>query len=335
MTIENPEQGNIIGATTRETVERAPQAALPSRAALWRLRMGMWIKSLRESWVLFAENPIGLIGLGLLLFFALMAIAHPILMNTVWPRQIYHPFLGYDPAVPFHPSAPGPGHLLGTDAIGRDVLSQLMYSTSSEFALGMVAAIVTVGIGTIIGAVSAYYGGILDVFFMRLADLVIMIPTIPLLIVLGAMFDLNLVSLGFILGILSGFGGVTVIIKSQALTIKVKPYIEAARVAGGSDFHIIRSHLIPNLMPLSFLYMMFTATNAIFSEAVLSTFGLLNIRMSWGLMIHTTQSTGYLLDFSRWWLVFPAGLAITLLCMAFYLVGRAMDEVINPRLRRR
>ena len=332
MTIENSEQGNIVGATAREVVERP--VAKPA-SALWRIRLGMWLKSLRENWVLFAENPIGLVGLGLLIFFALMAIAHPILMNTVWPRQIYHPYLGYDEAIAFHPAPPSARHLLGTDAIGRDVLSQLMYSTSSEFALGMVAAIVTVTIGTVIGAVSAYYGGILDVLFMRLADLVIMIPTIPLLIVLGALFDLNLVLLGLVLGILSGFGGVTVIIKSQALSIKVKPYIEAARVAGGGDFHIIRSHLIPNLMPLSFLYMMFTATGAIFSEAVLSTFGLLNIRMSWGLMIHTTQSTGYLLDFSRWWLVFPAGLAITLLCSAFYLVGRAMDEVINPRLRRR
>jgi peptide/nickel transport system permease protein len=80
---------------------------------------------------------------------------------------------------------------------------------------------------------------------------------------------------------------------------------------------------------------MFTVTTAIFSEAVLSFFGLLNIRMSWGIMIFTTQASGYLLDFRRWWLVFPASLSITLLCAAFYLVGRALDEVVNPRLRRR
>jgi len=89
------------------------------------------------------------------------------------------------------------------------------------------------------------------------------------------------------------------------------------------------------LLPLSFLYMMFTVTSAIFSEAVLSFFGLLNIRMSWGLMIYTTSQAGYLLDIQKWWLIFPASVSITLLCAAFYLVGRAMDEVVNPRLRRR
>src|SRR5258705_4194011 len=115
----------------------------------------------------------------------------------------------------------------------------------------------------------------------------------------------------------------------------VKPYIEAARIAGGGHRHIITTHIIPNLLPLSFLYMMFTVTDAIFSEAVLSFFGLLNIRMSWGIMIHTAQTEGYLLNFSTWWLLFPPSVSITLLCAAFYMVGRALDEVINPRLRRR
>jgi peptide/nickel transport system permease protein len=80
---------------------------------------------------------------------------------------------------------------------------------------------------------------------------------------------------------------------------------------------------------------MFSVTSAIFSEAVLSFFGLLNIRMSWGLMIHTTSYSGYLLNLNTWWLIFPASLSISLLCAAFYLVGRAMDEVVNPRLRKR
>lgn len=331
MTIEKSEQGQLTPAT-------APQAAgLPAgrHPALWRVRLKLLLKNLRTTWGIFAENPVGLVGLALLIFFALLALAHPILMHTVWPRQVYDPITGYDASIVSHPAAPSARHLLGTDALGRDVLSQLMYSTSSEFALGVIAALVTVTIGTTIGAISAYFAGPIDVVFMRLADLVIMTPTIPLLLVLGSMIRLNLVQLGLVLGILSGFGGVTVIIKSQALAIKVKPYIEAARVSGGNDWRIIFSHIVPNLMPLSFLYMMFTATDAIFSEAVLSIFGLLNVRMSWGLMIYTTQTSGYLLDFNRWWLVWPAGVAITLLCSAFYLVGRAMDEVINPRLRRR
>ena len=171
---------------------------------------------------------------------------------------------------------------------------------------------------------------------MRLADLVIMMPTLSLLIVVAVLFDLNLYKLAIILGIIAGFGGTALVIKSQALTIKVKPYMEVARVAAGGTFHLLFVHMIPNLLPIAFLYMMFTVTAAIFSEAALSFFGVLNIRMSWGIMIHTTQAAGYLLGGAKyWWLLMPAGLSITLLCGAFYLVGRGMDEVVNPRLRRR
>ena len=105
---------------------------------------------------------------------------------------------------------------------------------------------------------------------MRLADLTIALPAISLLIVLSALFNLNLFFLALIIGVLGGFGGTTIILKAQALTIRVKPFIEAARVAGGGHLHIIFRHIIPHLLPLALLYMMFTVTGAIFAEAVLS-----------------------------------------------------------------
>jgi len=302
---------------------------------LWKIRLRLFLRSARTNFQLFAENPIGLFGLGIILFFALMALIHPYLMDNVWDRNIYDPVIGIDQSIPYHPAPPSADHWLGTDPLGRDVLSQLMFGTRAAFVLGILAAIVTVTIATTVGALSAYYGGIVDTIFMRLAVLIIMTPTVTILIVMAALFNVGFVHLAIIIGLLGGFGGATIIIKSQALTIKVRAYIEAARVAGGGDVHIILRHIIPNLLPLSFLYMMFTVTTAIALEAVLSFFGLLNIRMSWGLMIYTTQRAGYLLDMSKWWLVFPAGLAITMLCAAFYLVGRAMDEVVNPRLRKR
>jgi peptide/nickel transport system permease protein len=302
---------------------------------MWRVRLNLSIKALRTNWALFAENPIGLVGLGVIVFFGLFALAHPILMNTVWEPRIYHPVSGFDMEIAFHPSPPSARHLLGTDPLGRDVLSQLMYSTRFEFALGILSAVVTVVIATTIGAVSAYYGGIIDTLLMRLADLVIMVPFLPILIVLSALTEVGMIELALVIGLLSGFGGTTIVIKSQALAIKVKPFIEAARIAGGGDFHIILKHMVPNLLPISLLYMMFIVTNAIFVEAVLSYFGLTTIQMSWGLMINTTKVFGYLLRFDTWYLLIPASLSITLLCAAFYLVGRALDEVVNPRLRRR
>jgi peptide/nickel transport system permease protein len=302
---------------------------------VWRVRLGLAWRSLKANLALFSENPIGLIGVGLILFFALMALIHPILMDTVWDPKIYDPVIGIDQNISPHPAPPSAAHWLGTDPLGRDVLSQLMWSTRSAFVLGLLAASVTVIIATTIGAVSAYYGGLIDAIFMRLADLGIMTPTITILIVLGTLFDLGMVQLAIVIGFLSGFGATTMIIKSQALTIKVRTYIEAAKVAGGGDWHIIARHIIPNLMPLSFLYMMFTVTAAISIEAVLAFFGLLNIRMSWGLMIQTTSYAGYLLDLKKWWLVFPPSMAISILSGAFYLVGRALDEIVNPRLRKR
>ena len=307
-----------------------------SPSGIRRAKMRLALRGFRESWTIFVESRIGVIGLAVIVIFALMAVSHPILMATIWDDATYDPVTGYAFDQTEQPAPPSWAHPLGTDPLGRDVLSQLLSSTSSEFILGIVAALVTVTIATTVGAVAAYYGGIVDTLFMRLADLVVSLPGLSLLIVLSALFDLNLFMLALLIGILGGFGGSSIIFKSQALSVSVKPYIEAARVAGGSRFHIIFVHIIPNLLPLSFLYMMFTVTGAIFSEAVLSYFGLLNIRMSWGIMIHTSSTAGYLLGGTKyWWLIVPAGASITLLCSTFYLVGRALDEVANPRLRRR
>jgi len=306
-----------------------------SRGSLLAARAQLGWASFKANLALFAENRIGLVGVAIIVIFALGAVSYPILINTVWDKNLYDPIIGIDESLIEFPSAPDARHILGTDPLGRDVLAQLLYSTSSEFVLGIIAASVTVVLATTVGAVSAYFGGMIDLFFMRLADIMIMMPYITILIVLSSMLEMTMTVLALVIGVLSGFGAAAVVIKSQALTVTVRAYIEAARVAGGSDSHIILAHILPNLLPISFLYMMFTVTTAIFSEAVLSFFGLLNIRMSWGLMIHTTNQAGYLLKLDKWWLIYPASIAITMLCAAFYMVGRALDEVVNPRLRRR
>jgi len=197
--------------------------------------------------------------------------------------------------------------------------------------------LVTVFIATSVGSVAAYYGGTTDAIFMRLADLLLMLPQLALLIALSSVFlDFHLWHLAILIGVLGGFGGTAIVLKSQALSVKVKPFIDAARIAGGSNMRIIFTHLIPNVLPLSFLYMMFTVTGAIATEATLSFLGLLNVDMSWGIMLQLAQNQGYLISGGNfWWLLFPAGASVTLLSAAFYLVGRGMDEVVNPRLRGR
>ncbi len=346
---------------------------------LWRIRLRLLRRSLGITWGLFRQNRMGMFGLALIALFAVMAIAHPILMATVWDPAIYDPVDGYDavmteftvvengaltdeasqielnqarielnpmvtvgqvvtiPTQPAPPTFEGEHwHILGTDVHGRDIMSQLLFSTRAAFFLGAVAAITTVLIATSIGAVAAYFGGFVDNALMRFADLILLMPLLPVLILLSAMFSMNMVILGIMIGVLSGFGGVAIVLKSQALAIKVKAFIDAAKVAGGSDWHVIFRHIVPNVLPLSFLFMMFGVTEAIAIESTLSFFGLLNVDMTWGLMIQSARDNGYLLSgTSYWWLLFPAGLAVSFLCFAFFLVGRGMDEVINPRLRAR
>ena len=238
--------------------------------------------------------------------------------------------------VPIAPAPPNVKHFLGTDPFGRDILSQLMKSSQAAFTLGVIAAVSAVTLATLVGSVAAYYGGWIDSSLMRLADLILLLPLLPLLIVIGSFWDVGLVQLGLLIGILAGLGGTAIILKSQALSVKVKPFNDAARVAGGSNWHIITRHIMPNVLPLSFLYMMFEVTGAIFLEATLSFFGLLTIPMSWGIMINTAHTQGYtLFGLRAWWLLLPAGLSVTLFAAGFFLIGRAMDEVVNPRLRAR
>lgn len=238
--------------------------------------------------------------------------------------------------VPQSPAPPSSRHLLGTDPHGRDVLSQLMFGARNAFILGLVAALVSTVLATIVGSLAAYHGGIVDAYLMRQADLVLMLPLVPLLIVTAAFWDVGLFGVALLFGLIEGLGGTALLLKSQALAVTVRPFVEAGRVAGGSAWQVIQRHVIPNVLPLSFLYMMFDVTVAIQAEATLSFFGLLDIEMSWGAMINTAHSQGYTLSGIKfWWLLLPAGLSVTLLAFGFFLVGRGLDEVVDPRLRAR
>jgi peptide/nickel transport system permease protein len=290
---------------------------------------------IREHLSLFAQSRTGMIGLFGIGFFCLLAVLHPLLTRTVWDPRVYDPLTPSLPHPPPNPAPPSTAHWLGTDPYGNDVLSQLMYGAGSALLLGSVAAAVTALLATAAGAAAAYFGGVLDAFFMRLADLLLMTPLLVVLIFLSTFFTLQLVQLAVWIGVFAGLGGTVLVVKAQALPIRTRAYIEAARAAGGSDGYILFRHVIPQLVPLSLLYMMFTVTEAVFAEAVLSYFGLIDVKITWGRMIHTAASAGYLLRPDVWWLVLPAGAGITLLCSSFDLVGRALDGIVHPRLRAR
>ena len=234
------------------------------------------------------------------------------------------------------PAPPSRRHLLGTDSLGRDVFSQIMEGSQVAFILGLLSATLGVGISTILGTIAAFFGGKIDAYLMRQSDLILMLPSLPLLFIISAFAELKVWHLAVVLGVLGGLGGSVITIKSQALQVKVKPFVDSARITGGSNMKILFSHVLPNVAPLALLFMVFSVTGAIASESVLSFLGLLNIDMSWGIMIYLSQTDGFIFSGMRyWWLILPAGLAVTFLAGGFYLVGRGLDDVFNPRLRKR
>jgi len=297
-----------------------------------RRRLGVW----QDVWNQFVRSRFGPIGLGLIGLFAALAMLHPLLMATVWDRKTYHPMVGFDYELIPHPNGPSARHLLGTDSLGRDVLSQLLYAAGPSFGLGLLAGTVAVTIAATVGILAAYFGGLTDTLLMGLTDAFILLPPPVVLLVVGLVVEMHWPQLGLLYGLFAGLGGPAVVLRSHALSIRVKPYVEAARVAGGSSWHIIRTHLLPNMLPLMILNLLFTVTGSVLTEALLSFFGRTHIRLSWGTMIWFAQTTFRLSRAGeQWHAVLAPTLAIMLFCGAFYLVGRALDEALNPRLRDR
>lgn len=283
---------------------------------------------------MFLDHPLGRLGLALIAVFGLATLLHPILMANVWDRARFDPIVGFDPAVTPHPNSPTWRHLLGTDGFGRDVLSQLLAGARISFGAGIVGAVVAVTISTLLGATAGYLGGWCDAILMGIADVFVLLPAPITLLILGLLLRMHWPLVAVAYGVLTGLGGQAIIVKSQTLTLKSKVFIEAARLAGGGDAHVIRRHILPGLMPLMITHAVFTVVGTVLTESLLSFLGRTRYYLSWGTMVWIGQQTFRLFTMrGQWHAILPPALAITFFCSAFYLVGRALDEVFNPRLR--
>jgi peptide/nickel transport system permease protein len=223
--------------------------------------------------------------------------------------------------------------LLGTDAFGRDVFTQLVYGTQVSLYVGLVAAFFATFIGLFVGLVAAYSGGIVDEVLMRFTDALLVLPTLPLMIVLilvlsGGQYNINILILVF--GVL-GWQGFARTVRSQVLSLKERPYVEAAKAVGAGTPYILWRHILPNVVVLIYVTLALTVPSAIVTEAAFSFLGFIDLNhMSWGRMLNALLSNP-----SIWWMVIPPGLAIMILSLSFILIGYAIDDILNPRLRAR
>ena len=228
--------------------------------------------------------------------------------------------------------APSWSHILGTTENGSDVFSQLLVGTRVSVIVGFAAALISAVLGSIVGLAGGYFGGWTDRILDATENWFLVIPTLPLMIVLARVLNPSLTVLIAVIG-LTSWAGTGRIVRAQVLTLRERAFVERARALGAGDTYIIRTHILPNTLPLIFANTVLIVAVAILSEAALSFLGLGDpTKISWGTMLENAFSSGAP-SAGAWWYVVPPGLCITVLVLAVSMLGFLFEEYINPRLR--
>ena len=284
-------------------------------------------ESLRRNWALFRRSRQGMVGLGVLVLFAVVALAAPFVVS---PESI-------DPATapgpPNHP--PMAGYPLGTDSFGRSVLSLLVVGSRVSLLVGLTATVGAVFLGATVGVVSGYYGGTkIDTVLSALTDWFLVIPWLVLAIVLAAILGPTLTNVILVIAVTS-WAMTARLVRAQTLSVRTLPFVERSRALGASDASIIGRHILPNVFPMIFAQAVLTVAVAILSETTLSILGLGDpTSISWGRTIEEAFSGGAMAN-GYWWWIIPPGVCVVLVTLAFTMIGYALEDVFNPRLRQR
>ncbi len=222
--------------------------------------------------------------------------------------------------------------IFGTDSAGSDLFSQLVYGARISLEVGLLAAFIGIGLGLLIGLMAGFLGPLVDQALMRFTDMLLVLPTLPLLLVLVAVLGANLVVIILVIGLL-GWMGFARVIRSQVLSLKERPFIEAARAAGSGPMRSMFVHVFPNIIGLTYVNLALSVPAAILTEAALEFLGLGDPNViSWGHTFYNAESSDALFT---WWWVLPPGIAIALVSLSFVFIGYSLDELFNPKLRRR
>ncbi|HUK27914.1 MAG TPA: ABC transporter permease [Candidatus Acidoferrales bacterium] len=281
-----------------------------------------YVKTLKEFGRVYKRNKMGMIGLVILTAFIIAAIFAPYIAP-------------YDPAQVFmgqNLRAPSWQHPFGTNEAGQDLFSQVIYGTQASLIVGFAASLVASTVGTLIGVLAGYFPGLPRELLMRLTDFFIVIPSLVLMIVLASVLGAGLSSIILAIGLV-GWTGTARVVMSQTLSVRERAFVEASRASGAGDSYILRSHVLPNVMPVVFANTVLVVANSILYESVLTFLGLGNPnQVTWGQILQFAFTSGAIT--TAWWYVIPPGLSIMLVVLAFSLTGYSLDEIFNPRVRK-
>jgi peptide/nickel transport system permease protein len=223
---------------------------------------------------------------------------------------------------------------LGTDNQGRSVLTLTLHGSKISLLVGLSATLITMVIGSAVGLIAGFRGGWVDQLLMRVTDWGLVIPWLMLAISLASIFGQSLFVIILVIG-LTTWPSTARLVRSQTLSVRERPYVERARALGASNWHLVTRHVLPNVMPVIMANTVLIVAIAILSETALSFLGLGDpLSESWGTILEQASSRGAATQGAWWWLGAP-GLCIVLVVLAFTMIGFALDQIINPRLRER
>jgi peptide/nickel transport system permease protein len=278
----------------------------------------------KDIWNTFRRKPIALFGLGMLLFVIIVAIFAP------WLAP-YDPEVRIDITPDDILAPPGPGHILGQDDAGKDVLSQLIYGARISLLVGFTASFMSMFIGTSIGLIAGYYGGRVDNLLMRLTDFLMVIPDLVLTLVIISVWGRGLWKTVLVISLLY-WTWMARLVRSQVLSIKERQFITRARAIGAGPRRIILRHIFPQVLPLIVAQAVLDISASIILESSLSFLGLGDPTLvSWGMMLNFAFARA--ISRMAWWFLLPPGIAIVWVSLSLILIGTALEEIVNPRLK--
>ena len=270
---------------------------------------------------LFRHQLGGRIGLGIVAFMVLFSFGGPLVYRTDQVHTVIEEAT----------LAPSAAHPLGTDEVGYDVLGRLMLGGQTSIEVGIAAALIATTFGVLWGAIAGYLGGLIDALMMRVVDALVAIPALFLLVVLGTIVTPSEPVLVVVIGAIAWLVPAR-LIRAETLSLRTREFVDAVRVMGGSETRIVLRHILPNAVGTVVVNATFQVADAILTVAALSFLGL-GIpppAANWGSML----SSGVNYTFAGyWWLIYPAGVAIVLTVVAFNVIGDALRESLDVRLR--
>jgi len=274
-----------------------------------------------------AASRLGLLGLMVFTIWVGVALLAPVLAPHA-PLEKH-----YDAAqrlMKLHP--PSRAHWLGTTVLGRDVFSQLIWGTRPALIIGLSTAIGVILIGVNIGLIAGYYGGWIDHLLMRITDIFMGVPFLPFIIVVLSLTEPSMFTIIFAMMIIM-WRSTARVIRSQVLSLRERPFVDAARISGAGSLKIIYYEIAPNIFPIALVNVAFALAWAIITEASIGFLGFGDPDvLSWGTIIYRAFASE--MSYKAWWWVIPPGAAIMILVTSVYFIGRAYEEMINPRLKR-